>query len=112
VAVLHGPWLLAVDEAASPNYFDEPSIQNQVQLPSTGDVKLDADERPTGPATPFSAPVAHLKLRFLPGGYPVQPGIAMLRPIAEFTIGPDSNHLEFWLPVKPQLEKLDSNYKP
>jgi hypothetical protein len=42
----------------------------------------------------------------------MQPGVALLRPVAEFTGGPDSNHLEFWLPIKPQVEKLDSTYKP
>jgi len=56
-------------------------------------------------AAAFSAPVAHLKLNYLPG-------VALLRPIAEFTGSPDSNHLEFWLPLKPQTEKLDSNYHP
>ena len=34
VAVLHGPWLLAVDEASSRYYFDERSIQNLVQRPA------------------------------------------------------------------------------
>ena len=112
VAVLHGPWLLAVDEEASPNYFDEPSTQNQVSLPSAGEVKLEPSQMTPRLATPFSAPVAHLQLKYLPGGYPVEPGVALLRPIAEFTGGGDSNRLEFWLPVKPQIEKLDSNYHP
>ena len=112
VAVVHGPWLLAVDEAWSPNYYDEPSTQNQVQLPATGSVKLEVAGPASSVASPFAAPAAHLKLKFLPGGYPMQPGVALLRPIAEFTTGPDSNRLEFWLPIKPQIEKLDSNYKP
>lgn len=118
VAVVYGPWLLAVDEAESPHYFDEPAIQNQVLLPAASAIELvkakmttehGAAERAAGR---FEAPVAHFELRYLPGGYPVQPGIAVLRPMAEFTGGPDSNQLDFWLPVKPQVEKLDSNYKP
>lgn len=110
VAVLHGPWLLGVDEAASPNYFDEPSSQNQVLLPVKGEIEL-ARAEGTEEAS-FSVPVAHFKLKYLPGGYPVQPAAALLRPIAEFTLGPDTNQLNFWLPVKPQVEQLDSNYKP
>ena len=27
---------------------------------------------------------------------------ALLRPIAEFTVGPDSDRLDFWLPIKPR----------
>lgn len=112
VAVQHGPWLLAVDEVASPNFFDEPSNQNQVDLPAAGEVKLMAVQGAHGASCVFCAPVAHLQLEFLPGGYPMQPSVATLRPIAEFTGGPGGNRLEFWLPLKPQMEKLDSNYKP
>ena len=35
VSLFHGPWLLAVDAAASPNYFDEPFTSNRVKLPET-----------------------------------------------------------------------------
>jgi DUF1680 family protein len=112
VAVLHGPWLLAVDEALSPGYFDEPSSQNQVQLPANGAVKPEAAGLGHAVVTPFAVAAGRLKLTVLPGGYPVQPIVVTLRPIAEFTSGPDSNHLEFWLPIKTQIEKLDSNYKP
>ena len=28
----------------------------------------------------------------------MQPGFAILRPVSEFTAGPDDNRLEFWLP--------------
>jgi DUF1680 family protein len=112
VAVLHGPWLLAVDEALSPGYFDEPSNQNQVQLPARGDVKLETAGLGNAVPTPFTAAAGRLRLTVLPGGYPVQPSVVTLRPIAEFTSGPDSNHLEFWLPIKPQIEKLDGSYRP
>lgn len=111
VAVLYGPWLLAVDESASAHYFDEPSSQNRVLLPASGEIKLEAAGPAGRPATPFDVPVAHFKLKYLPGGYPIQPAIALLHPIAEFTNGPDSNRLDFWLPVKAKIEKLDSTYK-
>jgi DUF1680 family protein len=90
-AIFRGPWLLAVDEHTSPNFFDEPYMQNQVRWPAepvTGE----------GPSGAFSAPAARLRLRYLPGGYPVQPGTALLRPMAEYTGGPDLNRLVFWLP--------------
>jgi len=81
VAVWLGPWLLAADQSVSPNYFDEPASQNKVQLPAEpGDI------------------ASHLKLRFLPGGYPMQPQTLTLRPIAEYTRMPDATRLEWWLP--------------
>ena len=70
------------------------------------------------PATPkaaaarFAVPVAHFRLSYLPGGYSLQPQTALLRPIAEYTDGPDQNELNFWLPLVPHAEGLDSNYKP
>jgi DUF1680 family protein len=112
VAVQHGPWLLAVDEVASPSFFDEPSNQNQVELPESGEVKLKTAQLAGGVSCTLCAPVAHLEVKYLPGGYPMQPLVATLRPIAELTGGPDSSRLELWLPLKPQVEKLDSTYKP
>lgn len=110
-AVFHGPWLLAVDESASPAYFDEPSSENKVELPEKNGrlhlepaAAVDASGR-------FDVPVAHFRLKYLPGGYSMQPQTALLRPIAEYTSGPDSNVLNFWLPLVPKAEGLDSNYK-
>ena len=40
----------------------------------------------------------------------VQPQDAVLRPIAEYASGPDANRFEWWLPVQPEAERLDSNY--
>jgi DUF1680 family protein len=98
-AVFYGPWLLAVDEAGSPNYFDEPSRANRVELEVVnGEPKLKPVARAAAPAK-FTVPVAHFTLRYKPGGYPVQPQAATLKPIAEFTAGPDNNVLEYWLPV-------------
>jgi DUF1680 family protein len=101
VAIFQGPWLLGVDQQASPNYFDEPSPQNRAVLPAGDDITLAAapDRRP-----------GHLILQYLPGGYPMQPATALLRPIGEFTFGPDGNQVEWWLPVQPTAEKLDSTY--
>jgi DUF1680 family protein len=81
VALFQGPWLMVADQANSPNYFDEPAAQNKVQLPAeAGDM------------------ASHLKLRYLPGGYPMQPQTLILRPLAEYTRMPDATRLEFWLP--------------
>jgi DUF1680 family protein len=101
VAVFHGPWLLGVDVAASPTYFDEPSPQNRVIVPVGERIAL---EHVTG------APLTHFKLKYLPGGYPMQPQEAVLRPVAEYSSGPEANRIEWWLPVKPEAERLDSNY--
>ena len=90
-AVFRGPWLLAVDEARSPNFFDEPYTENRVQWPAE-------PVAGAAPSAAFSVPSAHMQVRYLPGGYPIQPGTALLRPIAEYTGGPDSNRLVFWLP--------------
>ena len=90
-AIFRGPWLLAVDEQASPGFFDEPYTENKVQWPA----------EPAAGAmgyAAFSVPAARMRVRYLPGGYPVQPAAALLRPMAEYTSGPDSNRLVFWLP--------------
>ena len=90
-AIFRGPWLLVVDEHASPTFFDEPYTQNKVNWPAQPVANN------LGTAA-FAAPVAHLRIGYLPGGYPMQPGTALLRPMAEYTGGPDSNRLVFWLP--------------
>src|ERR1019366_4289318 len=61
-AVFRGPWLLAVDEAGSPNFFNEPYTENKVQWPA------EAMTAAAGNAA-FSVPAAHLQIRYLPGGY-------------------------------------------
>lgn len=110
-AVFHGPWLLAVDQSASPAYFDEPSSENKVELAEkNGALRLEPAPA-TGVSGRFAVPVAHFRLKYLPGGYPLQPQTALLRPIAEYTAGPDANVLNFWLPLVPTAEGLDSNYK-
>jgi len=97
VSVFHGPWLLGVDEAGSPHFFDEPFTENTVKL-APGDVKLDP-AAPLASAAPISVPVAHFKLTYFPGGYPMQSAQAVLRPIAEATSSADQNQWAFWLHV-------------
>ena len=110
-AVFHGPWLLAVDESASPAYFDEPANENKVELPEkNGKVQMEPIPS-SGVASRFAVPVAHFRLKYSPGGYPMQPQSALLRPVAEYTAGPDANALNFWLPLVPTAEGLDNNYK-
>ncbi|MCX6625497.1 MAG: hypothetical protein NTY38_31435, partial [Acidobacteria bacterium] len=96
VAVFHGPWLLAVDEAVSPNYFDEPSGENRVTLGADLAVKLVPAAGTIAPKS-FIVSIAHFQVPYLPGGYAMQPASAILRPVAEFTAGPDTNRLDFWL---------------
>jgi DUF1680 family protein len=97
-AVFHGPWLLAADEETSLHYFDEPSASNEVKLPAT-------------PAASGRTPAATLQARYLPGGYPVQPATVVLRPMSEYRWGAASGRLDYWLPLAPTQEELDSNYK-
>jgi len=103
-AVFHGPWLLAVDEESSPHYFDEPAESNQVSLPAV------PVQSGAAPGT-FSVPVAQLRIHYRPGGYPVQPATALLRPMSEYTRGAATGRLDYWLPLMPQSEELDSAYK-
>jgi DUF1680 family protein len=93
-AVFYGPWLLAVDANTSPNFFDEPEEENKVDLGGLTAVGGAAS------AGQFAAPVAHFTLRYRPGGYAMQPQTALLRPVAEYTGGPDANELCFWLPLE------------
>lgn len=98
-AIFHGPWLLGVDAHASPAFFDEPFQENRVELAernARGEVELQpAADRPASPGS-FTTPAAHFDLRYLPGGYPVQPQVALLRPIAEQTGLPDATAWVFW----------------
>lgn len=98
LAIFHGPWLLGVDAHDSPSFFDEPFQENRVVLEKAGDgaVRLDAAPRRPAGAKSFTAPVAHFRLKFLPGGYPVQPQSALLRPIADQTSLPDATAWVFW----------------
>ena len=98
LAIFHGPWLLGIDAHDSPSFFDEPFQENRIVLEIGGDgpIRLNpASSRPAG-AKGLTAPVAHFRLPFLPGGYPVQPQTALLRPIADQTSLPDATAWVFW----------------
>ena len=98
LAIFHGPWLLGIDAHDSPWFFDEPFQENRIVLEIGGDgpIRLNpASSRPAG-AKGLTAPVAHFRLPFLPGGYPVQPQTALLRPIADQTSLPDATAWVFW----------------
>jgi hypothetical protein len=76
-----------------------------------GQLRLEAAAAKAKLTGDFVVPVAHFVLHYRPGGYSMQPQTALLRPIAEYTAGPDANELWFWLPLAPRVEALDSNYK-
>ena len=98
LAIFHGPWLLGIDAHDSPSFFDEPFQENRIVLEQAGDgaARLNAVAQRSAGARRFSAPVAHFRLPFLPGGYPVQTQSALLRPIADQTSLPDATAWVFW----------------
>ena len=100
-AVFHGPWLLAVSESSSPEFFDEPYHFNRVLLPGSAEGPIElpawADSEPT--ETPFLVPAAHLALEWIPAGYPEQRQTAQLRPLAEATASGHATRWEFQLPT-------------
>ncbi len=101
IAFMVGPWVLGLEPAGSPNWFDEPKAKNRIVVeglpdaPSLPPPPLDAIRR----SSRLSVPVAHRGLRFLPGGYPMQPQLAWLRPIAEQTGLRDDTEWVFWFPT-------------
>ena len=102
VAFMHGPWLLGVDEDDSATFFDEPYQRNRVIVPATtnGVVQLKpAADRFTHRGQ-FVASAAHLALPYLPGGYPCQPQIVTLRPMAEHTTIGDTTPWVLWFEPK------------
>jgi len=92
-ALFHGPWLLGVAEAADPFFFDEPHTQNRLLLGAAeGAVRL-TPARSGG--HPFAVPVARFEAQYLPGGYPIEPGSAVLRAVSEQT-GLRTCDWEYW----------------
>lgn len=103
VAILHGPWFLGVNEANAPTFFDEPSKNNSVLMPgcdSKGNLVLQPAKETFAKTVPFTIPVAHLALSYLPGGYPIQPQPLTLRPIAEQTALADGTRWVLWFQPK------------
>jgi DUF1680 family protein len=117
-AIFHGPWLLALDEASSPYFFDEPYSHNRVELANLDAASMDAanlnaenletsndaaEQDPpatavpvTTPAEKFTVPVARRDLKWIPAGYRNQPQHATLRPVAERTAAIQPARWEFW----------------
>jgi DUF1680 family protein len=102
VGIMCGPWVLGVDQQHNPRFFDEPFEQNQILLPAhVGNDEIELKMiTEKSKAAPFTVPVAHLRLDYLPGGYPVQPQTAVLRPIAEYTTVADGTSWGFWFQPK------------
>jgi DUF1680 family protein len=101
IALVHGPWLLGIDEAGSPAYYEEMRGENRlaVTVGQDGTVSLPRAVRPR-PGR-FAVPVAQFSVTYAPGGYPLQPWKALLRPLAEQT-GILSAEWEYWfVPAEP-----------
>ena len=95
VALFHGPWLLGVAEATDPFFFDEPYARNRLRITAgAGGAVLLVPARAAG-GHPFGVPAARFEAPFLPGGYPLQPGVATLRPVSEQT-GLRTCDWEYW----------------
>lgn len=94
-ALVHGPWLLGVAEATDPFFFDEPHTQDRLRIPqdANGDVVLPPAQPGGDPV--FAVPVARFEVQYLPGRYPVEPGVAVLRPVSEQT-GLRTCDWEYW----------------
>ena len=103
VGIRCGPWILGVDQQHDPRFFDEPFEQNQLLLPAeTGNQELKLKTvAEASTVAPRSVPVAHRQLRYLPGGYPMEPQTVTLRPIAEATSLADGAAWVFWF--EPRL---------
>ncbi|MCX7817901.1 MAG: glycoside hydrolase family 127 protein [Kiritimatiellae bacterium] len=104
VAFMVGPWVLGVEPSGSPSWFDEPRHRNRILveglpnapvLPSAPDEAVRRSPR-------LAAPVAYRGLPFRPGGYPVQPQLAWLRPIAEQTGLRDDTEWVYWFTFEPR----------
>jgi len=105
-AILCGPWILGVDAQNAPSFFDEPREKTLVILPApdaAGGIPLKpATGKAAGGKDAFTAPAAHLSLDYLPGGYPLQPQTAILRPIAEHTSLADGTPWIFWFEARQE----------
>ncbi len=102
VAFKHGPWLLGVNEDDSAMFFDEPYQRNRVIVPAAtnGVVQLNPAADRFARRGPFVASAAHLALPYLPGGYPCQPQLVTLRPMAEHTKIGDTTPWVLWFEPK------------
>jgi DUF1680 family protein len=95
VALFHGPWLLGVDDAGTPAWYDEVHERNRLAIEIGADGAVQLQRLPAPQTRPFSVPVAQFQVMFQHGGYPVQPARAVLRPLAEQT-GMPATSWEYW----------------
>jgi DUF1680 family protein len=98
VGFARGPWILGAEPDGSPAFFDEPMSQTVIRVPGLPERPELAPAPEVAPdsAGVFALPAARAGLPFIPGGYPMQPQVALLRPIAEQTGLRDMNEWVFW----------------
>jgi DUF1680 family protein len=85
VALFHGPWLLAIDDQMNPYFHDEPRAENRLQIAIASEGSVNLERARPARAAPFTVPEARFRVPYLPGGYPMLPATAILRPVAEQT---------------------------
>ena len=105
-ALFHGPWMLGVDSQTSPAFFDEPADLNRVDVPLAGPggaLTLPSSPPSTSSSRLFLTPFASFNISCLPGGYPVQPQMVHLHPVAERTSVGDNASWTFWFQRQPNL---------
>lgn len=85
VTFFYGPWMLGVDEESSPAFFDEPSDSNRLLLAAGENGEVELASAPNSGPKEFGVPWARFEVKYEPGGYAMQPGAAVLRPLAEQT---------------------------
>ena len=95
VSIWHGPWLLGVDEALNPFFFDEPLQLNRLRVRVLKEDVVDLERASEGPMHSFAVLQARFRVSYLPGGYPITPSSAILRPVAEQT-GFETTSWEYW----------------
>ncbi len=101
VAIFHGPWLLAIDEAMNPEYFNEPFRANALEIQAAADGSVELKQAKATEAGPFAVPVARFEVAYRHAGYPMLQSHAILRPIAEQT-GVRAVPWVWWLRVQPR----------
>jgi len=107
VGFARGPWMLGVEPDGSAAFFDEPMTKNVIRVAGLPDRPelASAPKVAPGSAGDFAVPAARAGLLFVPGGYPMQPQTALLRPLAEQTGLRDMNEWVFWFYPAPAARR-------
>ena len=107
VGFARGPWMLGVEPDGSPAFFDEPMTKNLIRVSGLpGSPQLDpVTSVAANSAGVFGLTAARAGLTFMPGGYPMQPQTALLRPLAEQTGLRDMNEWIFWFSPAPAANR-------